>query len=98
MPNSDFAASEASISVAFGKAHSHTAGKNAILLAGSVQIASASGTSSSNDIKKSDARIRRQRARKRRIANITIQQNNTCPTLRDERRHRRSEGGFALAC
>ena len=33
---------------------------------------------SSNDIKKSDACIRRKRARKRRIAKITIQQNNAC--------------------
>ena len=83
-----FGRSEASISVAFGTPGLAPAGKNAMLVVGSVQIASASSSFSSNNIEKPGARIRRKRARKRRMAKVTIQQNDTCPTLRYERRDR----------
>ena len=70
---SDLAASEASISVAFGTRELAPAGKNAMPVVGSRPDRVFKIKLSSHYIEKSGARIRRQRARKRRMAKVTIQ-------------------------
>ena len=92
-----FAASEASISVAFGKALYEPPAKTPDCSRDQSRShlpdGAAPAMTSRNPTLASGASVRESVG----MANVTVHENYTCPALRDESRHRRSDGGFTFA-